>query len=110
MMQGKAGRYLARVGNWVEDPEWVWLKLYLDKKKTKNKRQQIKNGTVNSQNSGRSLLDSLNLQSQSGAACVWSWWLYAAADCWERASGVLMGGEGASVVKTMEKNRAQGET
>lgn len=56
-------------------------------KKTKNKRQQIKNGTVNSQNSGRSLLDSLNLQSQSGAACVWSWWLYAAADCWERATG-----------------------
>lgn len=38
MMQGKAGRYLARVGNWVEDPEWVWLKLYLDKKKNKKQK------------------------------------------------------------------------
>lgn len=52
----KIGRYLARVGSWVEEPESARLKLHMD---TKNKQQQIKSGTEkNSGNLGRTMLGS----------------------------------------------------
>lgn len=40
---------------------------------------------------------------------VWSWWLYAVADCREWATGVLMGWERAGVVWKVEKYRVQRE-
>lgn len=67
MMQGKIGRYLARVGSWVKEPESARLKLHVD---IKNKQQQIKSGTV-------------SLYKDNLVTHLWGWWFYAVTDCRE---------------------------
>lgn len=64
----------------------------------KNKQLQIKSDTENAQKLRQAYAGPSEFTLPIWwVACVWSCWIYAVADCWEQATGVLMGWEGAGV-------------